>query len=49
MLERMYLRWAEAQGHRTRVVDRQQGKFQALKNSLEARKGGSRAGYSEVQ
>ena len=25
MLERMYLRWAEKQGHRTRVVDRQQG------------------------
>ncbi|KAI7837583.1 hypothetical protein COHA_008596 [Chlorella ohadii] len=39
MLERMYLRWAEAQGHRTRVLDRQQGKFQALKNSLEAREG----------
>lgn len=27
MLERMYLRWAEAQGHRTRVLDRQQGRF----------------------
>lgn len=26
MLERMYLRWAEAQGHRTRVLDRQPGR-----------------------
>lgn len=25
MLERMYLRWAEQQGHRTRTLDRQQG------------------------
>jgi hypothetical protein len=25
MLERMYVRWGEKQGHRTRFIDRQQG------------------------
>lgn len=25
MLERMYVRWAEAQGHKARVLDRQPG------------------------
>ncbi|EFN59962.1 hypothetical protein CHLNCDRAFT_133064 [Chlorella variabilis] len=32
MLERMYLRWAEKQGHRTRVVDRQQGEEAGIKS-----------------
>ena len=27
MLERMYLRWAEAQGHSVSVLDRQAGAF----------------------
>ncbi|KAL4856834.1 Peptide chain release factor PrfB1 [Chlorella vulgaris] len=32
MLERMYLRWAEKQGHRTRVLDRQQGEGAGIKS-----------------
>ncbi|PRW60636.1 peptide chain release factor chloroplastic [Chlorella sorokiniana] len=32
MLERMYVRWAEAQGHRARVLDRQQGEEAGIKS-----------------
>ncbi|PSC68151.1 protease Do-like 9 [Micractinium conductrix] len=32
MLERMYLRWAEAQGHTARLLDRQQGEEAGIKS-----------------